>query len=615
MTIPVVVQMTVDSGTTYDLSADTNLQEIDLDNELEINVTQYTAPTYEGAYTVDAGLSAVTLETDGKVCTDDIVVNALTENYISANQISVNSSGNITSLVSVSAGYSPTVFAQMFTKQLDTQAGTTITPTTSEQTAVASGKYTTGVVKVGAIPSQYADITGVTANASDVLAGKYFVNNLGVLTLGTAIAGGGDGAPMPVDTVAEMIDTTKVYLYVGSETGYTFGNWYYYDGNDWVSGGKWGADGGVNTNARNLLQYILERVAYTDTDMEVYVNALYEALAQAGAVTTTYTITNALSHVTNSNNATGCNSGDSYSATLTAETNYAIDTVTITMGGTDITSTAYNNGVITIASVTGNVVITATAIAEPAFQYGLVDNSSAVTGSYIDETGAIQTATSKSGYYADYINISSLSSVVVGFSGSEYNYRISIYDASKTFIRQIHAQQTGDTVPAYWLVDFNSGESYIRLGWYANNPVFYLLDATPVTLPMQIGDVDGTTGQDKTDTRRIRTADYIPVCGAPNTGKVAVTGSPFDTTWSDWITAPGSGYFFRCFDSSYNILGTLIGTSSQMFKDDITKTPTTGTAYVRMLCQQGNSNIPSGFATNATRFIIDGVVYIPTEVS
>ena len=175
--------------------------------------------------------------------------------------------------------------------------------------------------------------------------------------------GGGDGAPMPVETVAEMTDTTKVYLYVGSEAGYTFGNWYYYDGNDWVSGGKWGADGGVNTNARNLLQYILERVAYTDTDMEVYVNALYEALAQAGAVTTTYTITNALLHVTNSNSAGGADSGDSYSATLTADAGYAIDTVTITMGGVDITSTAYTSGTgaISIASVTGNIVITASA--------------------------------------------------------------------------------------------------------------------------------------------------------------------------------------------------------------------------------------------------------------
>jgi len=49
--------------------------------------------------------------------------------------------------------------------QLSTQAGTTITPTESEQTAVASGKYTTGEVKVGAISSSYVG-SGVTRNDS-----------------------------------------------------------------------------------------------------------------------------------------------------------------------------------------------------------------------------------------------------------------------------------------------------------------------------------------------------------------------------------------------------------------------------------------------------------------
>lgn len=362
MTIPVVVQMTVDSGTTYNLSADTNLQEIDLDNELEINVVSYDVPEYQGSYTVDAGLSPVVLNTQDKRLTQNVTVNALTENTLSNINLSVNTSnGEVTADVSLSAGYNEMGKGKIETLALPTQSARTITPTTSEQTAVASGKYTTGVVKVGAIPSQYADITGVTAQASDVLAGKYFVNNLGVLTLGTAIGGGGEGAPMPVDTVAEMIDTTKVYLYVGSETGYTFGNWYYYNGTAWVSGGKWGADGGVNTNARNLLDYILERVAYTETGMQVYVDALYEALAQAGTVTTDYTIINVLTNVTNSNNATGCEAGDSYTGTLTADTGYTIDTVTVTMGNVDITSTAYNNGVITIASVTGDIVITASA--------------------------------------------------------------------------------------------------------------------------------------------------------------------------------------------------------------------------------------------------------------
>lgn len=49
------------------------------------------------------------------------------------------------------------------------------------------------------------------------------------------------GSPLAVSTVAEMTDTDAVYLYTGSETGYTLGDWYYYDGSDWVSGGAYGA--------------------------------------------------------------------------------------------------------------------------------------------------------------------------------------------------------------------------------------------------------------------------------------------------------------------------------------------------------------------------------------
>lgn len=45
------------------------------------------------------------------------------------------------------------------------------------------------------------------------------------------------GSPLTAATVAEMTDETKVYVYTGSETGYTSGNWYYYDGSAWTSGG------------------------------------------------------------------------------------------------------------------------------------------------------------------------------------------------------------------------------------------------------------------------------------------------------------------------------------------------------------------------------------------
>ena len=102
---------------------------------------------------------------------------------ITANpSISVNSSGLITSTASATKSVTPTVsegyvssgtagtitVSGSNTSQLSTQAGTTITPTESEQTAVASGKYTTGAVKVGAISSTYVG-TGVTRRDSDDL--------------------------------------------------------------------------------------------------------------------------------------------------------------------------------------------------------------------------------------------------------------------------------------------------------------------------------------------------------------------------------------------------------------------------------------------------------------
>lgn len=45
------------------------------------------------------------------------------------------------------------------------------------------------------------------------------------------------GTPLVAATAAAMTDTSKIYVYTGSETGYTAGDWYYYDGSDWQSGG------------------------------------------------------------------------------------------------------------------------------------------------------------------------------------------------------------------------------------------------------------------------------------------------------------------------------------------------------------------------------------------
>lgn len=75
----------------------------------------------------------------------------------------------------------------------------------------------------------------------------------------------------------------------------------------------------------------------------------------------TYTISNTLTNVTTNNTTAIIEENKSYNATLTVSEGCTLETVVITMGGTDITSSAYSNGVISISKVTGNIVITAIA--------------------------------------------------------------------------------------------------------------------------------------------------------------------------------------------------------------------------------------------------------------
>lgn len=61
-----------------------------------------------------------------------------------------------------------------------------------------------------------------------------------VAVINTQVGALANGSPTPVAIVAEMTDESAVYLYTGSETGYTAGNWYYYNGSAWTSGGVYG---------------------------------------------------------------------------------------------------------------------------------------------------------------------------------------------------------------------------------------------------------------------------------------------------------------------------------------------------------------------------------------
>lgn len=49
------------------------------------------------------------------------------------------------------------------------------------------------------------------------------------------------GSPLVANTAAEMTDTSRIYVYTGSETGYTNGHWYYHNGSAWTDGGVYNA--------------------------------------------------------------------------------------------------------------------------------------------------------------------------------------------------------------------------------------------------------------------------------------------------------------------------------------------------------------------------------------
>lgn len=113
----------------------------------------------------------------------------------------------------------------------------------------------------------------------------------------------------------------------------------------------------ITTGSQNGLYYmrlscgVIDDTSIITVNEEIHSSAVYRS------------ITNSLSHVSNSNAAVSVEDGAAYTATLTVDSGYTMGNVVVKMGGTDITATAYNadTGVISIAAVTGDVVITAVA--------------------------------------------------------------------------------------------------------------------------------------------------------------------------------------------------------------------------------------------------------------
>jgi hypothetical protein len=89
------------------------------------------------------------------------------------------------------------------------------------------------------------------------------------------------GSPLVANAISEMVDTTKIYVYTGSETGYTTGHWYYYNGTAWRDGGTYQSHGigagsvngyHLSEELQNAFLDLISHIAFKDNKGRSYYN-------------------------------------------------------------------------------------------------------------------------------------------------------------------------------------------------------------------------------------------------------------------------------------------------------------------------------------------------------
>ena len=247
------------------------------------------------------------------------------------------------------------------------------------------------------------------------------------------------------------------------------------------------ADKGVSDALKTALLQLAQKVAYIDTGGQTYYQALYDALY--GTIQS-FTVTNYLTDVINSNATSTVVEGGAYTATLSCASNYQITSVTITMGGEDVTNTAYSGGSISISNVTGNIVITAVATQRQAtlssisalFVQGtavIYDTASLNSlKQYLTVTATWSDSTTSTVADSDYTLSGTLttgtSTITVSYGGKTTTFTCTVTEAPL------------DTTPVLDTDHMNKGQSN-TFGNYSNKTGFC------PTIKYQLGTLSGTT--------------------------------------------------------------------------------------------------------------------------
>ena len=213
-----------------------------------------------------------------------------------------------------------------------------------------------------------------------------------------------------------------------------------------------------------------------------------------------YSVTNNLTHVASSNNSASAVEGDSYSATISATTPWSVGTITVTMGGTDITSTAVSGSTISIAEVTGNIVIMASGVTGNLINYfGYTDGKrlSTSTAGYKDKTG---------GTVIEFIDLSEFVE----------NETVTLHITGARFAHNSSSSDWDDNVYIFYKSDKSSGSS----GGYTigtNTRDNITLSVTHTNYTDTVITITGLTQKLVTDSYK-----YIRLCGVGSGANVDI---------------------------------------------------------------------------------------------
>ena len=237
--------------------------------------------------------------------------------------------------------------------------------------------------------------------------------------------------------------------------------------------GTSGEDGGsgLSSNAKTLLISILRNAIYSSdqseniTELEAELESTGDT-GGGGSGTVKYTVESNLTNVTSDNTKVLIDANASYIATLSADEGFVLDVVTVTMGGEDVTAAVYADGVITIPAVTGDVVITATAIDPNA---DILAATTWTDGVRVNSNGTFDNQTNRCS--SDYIAVEAGDIITImlkdGIKGNQ-SVEYGNFNADKTHLKSgggSYLNNNNSTYSSSLTFTVGNGTAYIRISY------------------------------------------------------------------------------------------------------------------------------------------------------